>query len=317
MSCIEKYFRWIHLCLIVGIGGSEGLAICGFAQGATPKYPTDFLEVESSWRLSSPAGRFDASGIERGPDGNLLVVRDSELAVYAVQFQEGSDVASLVRHARFVVPKEDLDVGSERFDIEGLAMDSLGTLYVCDEYARRVLRYSARGKLDSIPLDLSSAAEFFSKTDVNASFEGIAIGGGRLFLANERNRGRLIELDLKTGAFQSSFVCQTGTSIWPDTHYSGLDWHDGKLFALIREEQAIIEIDPKGKTVSRVLRYHGVEFDKQHRYRTLVPFAGVMEGLLVEEEVFWLLTDNNGQARFADKTDSRPTLFKCRIKTAN
>jgi len=314
MSCIEKCFQGIHFALILGFGGLGELAYNARAQGKPSNYPTEFLEVEASWRLQSPDGRFDASGIERGPKGDLLVVRDSELAVYAVRFQEASDVAALVKLARYGVEADDLDVGSSRFDIEGLALDSSGILYACDEFERRVLRFSSQGQLDSIPIDLEATAEFFSKTDVNASFEGIAIGDGHLYLANERNRGRLIDLDLKTGELLSSFVCKTGTSIWPDTHYSGLDWHNGKLFALVREEQAIIEIDPEGKTVDRVFRYHGIEFDKQHRYRTLVPFAGVMEGLLIEADVFWLLTDNNGQARFADKTDSRPTLFKCRVK---
>jgi uncharacterized protein YjiK len=302
------------LALILGIGGLGELAYGASAQGKPSKYLTEFLEVEASWRLQSPTGRFDASGIERGPAGQLLVVRDSELAVYAVKFQENSDIATLVKHARYGVAAEDLDVGSSRFDIEGLALDSSGILYTCDEFKRRVLRFSSQGQLDSIPINLDATTKFFSKTDFNASFEGIAIGDGSLYLANERSQGRLIELDLKTGELLSSFVCKTGTSFWPDTHYSGLDWHKGKLFALLREEQAIIEIDPKGKTVERIFRYHGIEFDKQHRYRTLVPFAGVMEGLLIEDDVFWLLTDNNGQARLADKTDSRPTLFKCRIK---
>lgn len=306
-----------HLIFILIIGGLGELSSNLTAQGSPPKYPTEFLEVESSWRLQSPDGRFDASGIERGPDGDLLVVRDSELAVYTVKFQDDSDVAALVKHDRYGVSEDDLNVGSTRFDIEGLALDSAGILYACDEFARRVLRFSSQGQLDSIPIDLTSVAEYFSKTDSNASFEGIAIGDGHLYLANERSRGRLIEFDLETGALLSNFVCQTGTSIWPDTHYSGLDWYKGKLFALLREEQAIIEIDPEGKKVDRIFRYHGIEFDKQHRYRTLIPFSGVMEGLLVETDVFWLLTDNNGQSRFADKTDSRPSLFKCRIKNVD
>lgn len=315
MSCIEKFFRWTHFALFLGFGGLGELADSILAQGKTPKYPTDFLEVESSWRLQFSGGRFDASGIERGPEGDILVVRDSELAVYAVKFQEGSEIATLVKHVRYEVAAEDLNVGSTRFDIEGLASDSEGILYACDEFARRVLRFSSKGELVSIPIDLAATSEFFSKSDRNASFEGIAIGEGRLYLANERNQGRLLELDLQTGELVSSFVCQTGLSVWPDTHYSGLDWHDGRLFALIREEQAIIEIDPMEKKVNRIFRYHGIEFDKQHRYRTLVPFAGVMEGLLIEKDVIWLLTDNNGQARLADKTDTRPTLFRCRIKS--
>ncbi|MCS1409133.1 MAG: hypothetical protein M2R45_02312 [Verrucomicrobia subdivision 3 bacterium] len=95
---------------------------------------------------------------------------------------------------------------------------------------------------------------------------------------------------------------------------SRLDWFSGKLCALRREAQEIVEIDPKDKPVSRILRYHKVEFAKNHRYRTLLSLSGVMEGILVEGDVVWLLTDNSSQFRFADSRDWRPTLFKCRLQ---
>ena len=292
------------------------LSCLSFELSAQPngvKAPTVTLELEKSWRLQSKVGRFDASGIERGPNGELLVVRDSELAVYAVKFENESHVASLVKHARYSVNKADLDVGVKRFDVEGLAIDAKGVLYACDEHARRVLRFSSRGLIESLPFDFSAVESFFSKQDRNASFEGIAIGGGRLFLANERSRGRLIEFDLSSMKMRGSFSFRTGASVWPDTHFSGLDWYDGRLFALLREEQAIAEIDPDSKRITRLLRYHEIEFAKEFRYRSLVPFLGVMEGLLVEDDVFWLLADNNGQSLYSDSSDTRASLFKCRL----
>ena len=95
-------------------------------QIGSQKHPTLALEIESSWRLDSQSTRFDASGIERGPNGDLLVVRDSELAVYVVKFRENSGVARLVRHARYAVDGSERDVGVGRFDIEGLAVDEKG-----------------------------------------------------------------------------------------------------------------------------------------------------------------------------------------------
>ena len=279
-------------------------------------FPTQSLVLEQSWRLDGARGRFDGSGIERADDGELLVVRDSELAVYAVRFQANRPSAALVRHARYAAPLEKLDLGVKRFDMEGLAIDEKGILYACDEYARRVLRFTTKGVINSLPLDLAGASEFFSKTDRNASFEGIAIGGDRLYLANERGQGRILELDLRSGKLLNSFNLRTGLTAWPDTHYSGLDWDKGRLFALLREERAVIEVDPEARRIKRILRYHDVEYHPEHRYQTRVPFAGVMEGLLVEDDVVWLLSDNNGLGRFADKSDSRPTLFRCRIQAA-
>jgi hypothetical protein len=36
-----------------------------------------------------------------------------------------------------------------------------------------------------------------------------------------------------------------------------------------------------------------------------------MEGLAVDKNYFWLVTDNNGWVRKKFPDDSRPTLFKC------
>ena len=314
MNYFRKYDGFLYVVGTLTVCGLSGSGCRTMGQIGSQKHPTLALEIESSWRLDSQSTRFDASGIERGPNGDLLVVRDSELAVYVVKFRENSGVARLVRHARYAVDGSGRDVGVGRFDIEGLAVDEKGDVFLCDEYARRVLRFTPRGDLESIPLELTGAEEFFSSIDANASFEGIAIGNGNLYLANERNRGRLLEIDLETGRLLSTFEARTGTSAWPDPHYSGLDFHNGRLFALLREEQAIVEIDPQDKAVTRVMRYHDIEFDRRHRYKTLVPFAGIMEGVLIENGVVWLLTDNNGEARVADDTDARPTLFRCVVR---
>jgi hypothetical protein len=36
-----------------------------------------------------------------------------------------------------------------------------------------------------------------------------------------------------------------------------------------------------------------------------------MEGLAVDENQFWLVTDNNGLGRERYPLDTRPTLFRC------
>ncbi len=311
--CCKKYSGFLKLLFLVLVlaGGSTACKTLGQV-GKSP-FPTVALELEGAWRLDAPVRRFDASGIERGPKGDLLVVRDAELAVYAVRFNASPSTARLVKHARYVVDPKKLTVGGSRFDVEGLAIDPQGILYACDERERRVLRFTARGKMDRVSLDFSQIQQYFSEHEVNASFEGIAIGPTSIFLANERSRGRLFEWDLRTGRLLHDFLSRTGTSVWPDAHYSGLDWHDGKLYALLREEQSVVEIDAQTREVLRVFRYNAIEFDPQHRYRTAVPFVGVMEGILVEGDVVWLVADNNGEGRYANRADRRPSLFKCRI----
>ena len=297
------------LVLSLLISGTSPLG----ARAETRKIPVVSLEIESVWRLKSPGGRFDASGIERSPDGDLLVVRDRELTVYGVKFVPGSDEAILYPHERFPTEIEGNGFGGPRFDVEGLAFDPEGNLYIADETERRVLRIVPGGRLEAVAIDLTLASSYFSKTNRNASFEGIAVGGGSLFLANERSEGRLFEFDLQTGALKASFGCKLPLPLFPVPQYSGLDWQNGKLYVLMREERVIVEVDPKDRSIVRLLRYHNVEMAEAHRYRVGIPMSGVMEGVLVEDDVFWLLTDNNGQGRVADRRDSRPSLFKCRI----
>ncbi len=284
------------------------------AQDGDAEYAVGRLELEAAWRLDPPEGRFDASGIERSPEGDLLVVRDAELAIYGIRFSPDSDVARLYRHPGYRLPDPLPDLGSRRFDVEGLAFDGEGTLYISDEYERRVLRIPSAGRIETLDLDLSQARRHFSPRDRNASLEGIAMGGGRLFLANERSKGRLFEFDPATGKMLHSFLCKPRENLWPDPHYSGLDWHDGKLYVLMRDAWLVVEMDPDKRTILRVLRYQDVERSEGNRYRASFPLAGSMEGILVEGDIVWLLTDNNGQPRLAAPEDTRPTLFRCRMR---
>ena len=295
-----------------------GLSACLFA-GAVPgqevDYPVRHLEIESYWRLEPIRDRFDASGLERSPEGDLLVVRDKELAIYGVRLTPGSDVGVLYPHPRYRIPDPLPEgIGNHRFDVEGLAFDAEGTLHVSEESERRVLQVLPGPRLRSLPLDFSQAVRFFSPRDRNASLEGIAISGGRLFLANERSQGRLLEFDLETGVMIRSFLCKPRGSLWPDPHYSGLDWHDGSLYVLMRDEWMVVELRPPNMSIVRVIGYRDVEMAEQHRYRAAYPLSGAMEGILVEDEAIWLLTDNNGRGRVAAPGDRRPTLFRCRIR---
>lgn len=303
-----KKLRDVLGCILIW----TGFAIPSFADENAEKIPTSHLILEKAWRLDGAKGRFDASGIERGTKGELLIVRDVELAIYTVSFQEGSDLATLSLHKQYSTQKANHHLGAKRFDIEGLAMDDEKILHACDEYERRVLRFPKPNLIEQIQIDLSEASAFFNSRNRNASFEGIAIGEGRLYLANERSQGRLFEFDLKTGKMIRSFVCRPQSPL-PDVHYSGLDWHEGKLFALLREDRSIVEINPRTQKIDRIFRYDRIEHSPKHRYRTIIPFSGVMEALLVEGNLIWLLTDNNGQSRISDSSDTRPTLFRCRI----
>lgn len=302
-------------------GSASGSSIAaprlsGKAGATPPAWPVYSLSAEQTWQLNLPAGqRFDASGLTLLPDGGLLTVSDRGPTVYRLQFRDGSDEVDLdplpnafteAQLARFRRQKID------RYDAEGLAVDELGRVYLCEEANRWVLRWDPRRDVvERLEIDWTPVRLFFSTTDRNASWEGIAVAGDKLYLANERRFGRIVVVDLATLKVIDHFAPRSQGSNSQDTHYSDLCWFDGALYVLLRTSQCVLRVDPGTKRVLAEYRYAAVEKAPGAAYRTLYPH-GFMEGLAVDATHVWLVTDNNGFGRVADRADRRPTLFRCR-----
>jgi hypothetical protein len=71
----------------------------------------------------------------------------------------------------------------------------------------------------------------------------------------------------------------------------------------------ILEVQPDTRAVLAEYDYREVEAGLGFNTFNLV---GLMEGLAVERDWFWLVTDNNGLARRGTTRDTRPVLLKCR-----
>jgi hypothetical protein len=291
---------------------------------AAERHPPQFtLAAESFWLLEPPAKeRFDASGLLLLPDGALLAVNDRHAGLYRIQFRPGTNVAALAAlpgcfTAAQLAPFARAKTG--RWDCEGIARDDAGRLYLCEEANRWILRWDERAQtVEPLAIDWAPAKSYFTTTDSNASFEGIAIGGGKLYVANERQRGRIIVVDLATLKVERHFQVSYSASRAFDTHYSDLCWHDGVLWVLLRESSALLKVDPLKEIVLAEFSYRDLERRKEVIYTGRYP-TGIMEGLAVDDEFIWLITDNNGEARWSAPGDTRPTLFKCRRpdKSAN
>jgi hypothetical protein len=269
------------------------------------------LNAEDFWRMEAPGRRrFDASGLAW--DGKrLLVIDDRSPEAHEVDFGTNhvaklkpAGIFSWPQMTRFIVGK------NGRFDMEGIARDEQGRIYACEEANRWIFRYDpASNKVERLDIDWTPVRQYFSSDD-NASFEGIAVGGGKLWLANERDRARLIEVDLQTLKVVGDFAPQPST--WSFVlHYSDLCWFKGKLFLLLRHHRVILEIDPTTREVLAEYDYRALEDAPERQYHKEYP-TGTMEGLAVHDHYFWLCTDNNGLPRVQDATDRRPTLFKCK-----
>lgn len=273
------------------------------------------LKPDQAWRLTVPdKEQFDASGLLLMPNGDLLTVNDKRVGLYKINRPAESMEATLELIPNLFTEKQLSPFKGEKtghWDLEGIARDEEGQIYVCEEGNRWVLRLDPKTeKVERLAIDWSPVKKYFSK-DTNASWEGIAVGDGRLYLANERERGRIIVLDLKTLQIVSDFSVGAIQLFARDMHYTDLSWFEGHLYVLMREARVVLQVDPKTERVVAEYDISSLETTPEHAYHRLYP-TGYFEGLAVDAENIWVVTDNNGYGRLKDPTDKRPTLFRCK-----
>jgi uncharacterized protein YjiK len=274
------------------------------------------LQLEGYWQLNLPRGeRFDASGLFEQKDGVLLTINDREAAVYKINFRSDTNSADLIQVPDCFTARQLASFAKEkidRYDIEGITGDDEGRIYLSEEANRWILRWSPKTKtVDRLEIDWSPVQKYFHPTDRNASFEGVAVGGGRIYVANERQSGRIIVVDQKTLKVIDDFMPRPSTAALGDIHYSDLSWFDGHLYVLLRHHKVVLMVDPTNHAIIGEYTFGSIEDAPETAYRKFFP-TGTMEGLAVDKDFFWLATDNNGFARVKYSKDIRPTLFKCR-----
>jgi hypothetical protein len=314
--------RWLKL--------GFALCACGALTGCfgrpawmnDPRFRYFTLAAEHVWQMNLPQGqRFDASGLFEEPSGDLLTESDQQIGVYHIRFHPDSASVDLEQipdcfTAAQLAPFANEKVG--HYDCEGVTKDDQGRIYLCEEANRWILRWDPQTKkVDRLNVDWSPVEKYFS-SDRNAAWEGIAIHGSTMYVANERKKGRIIKVDLNTFKVVDSFALPASHSIWYEPHYSDLYWFDGALYALMREDHVILKIDPASHLALAEYNFAKMEKGPDAAYHTVVPVVvGVMEGLAVDKDYFWLCTDNNGLSRKHYPGDTRPSLFQCRRPDAH
>ena len=299
---------------LVGGGLALGATRIWAADGKPSKRQHYVLKPDQAWRLNAPEKeQFDASGLLLKPNGDLLTVNDKRPGLYKVVFPAEGMEAKLEKIPNFFTTKqlEPFKVAKTgHWDLEGITRDTEGRIYLCEEGNRWVLRLDPKTeKVERLEIDWSPVKKYFSN-DWNASWEGIAIGDGRLYMANERSRGRIIVLDLNTLEILSDFSVGAVQLLARDMQYTDLSWFDGHLYVLMREARAVLQVDPKTERVVAEFDIWALENAPEHAYHRLYP-TGIMEGLAVDAQSIWVVTDNNGYGRLKDSADKRPTLFQC------
>ena len=308
--------RTVHR-FVCGLLLFGSLLTASFAEAQTvlPQWKHYTLKAKRAWQLNPPQGRrFDASGLLLTPDGSLLAVNDRGASLYRIAFRAGEDAADLVLLPDLFSPARLAALAGQkagRYDCEGIARDDQGRLYLCEEGDRWVLRCDpATKRVERLHIDWAPVQRSFSQFDRNASFEGIAVGNGKLYLANERNTARIIVVDLASLTVVDDFEVVPPSINAFFVTYSDLSWFDGALFVLMRESYVVLKVDPTTHKVLAEYDYNQMENAPSVAYYKQYPI-GTMEGLAVDRDFIWLVTDNNGQGRLQSPEDKRPTLFKC------
>lgn len=308
--------RWI--CAGVAMK-ALGLGAFG-AEVAAPAMPAGagvpsvhVLKADRRWLLQTPAGRYDASALLRMPDGTLLTVNDKELPLCRLRLGTGETARVVPESAMFPVEAVRAASASPRYipDIEGIARDDAGRLYICTEGTRWIFRCAPDGGgVERLEIDWEPVRRWFAPKDGNAAWEGIAVGGDRLYLANERSTGRIVVVDLKTLRVTEDFRVAPGGYGDGDISYSDLCWFEGDLWVLCREARKVLRVEPSRRAVIAEFDFRELEGASENAYLTALPY-GFAEGLAVESTHLWLAVDNNGLPRRSSPTDSRPLLLRC------
>jgi hypothetical protein len=284
-----------------------GQALLKTNASSWPKYS---LKASQSWLLGN-GQPFQASALLFLTNGSLLTLTDRSPIPCRIQFDPGTNVARLIPLTNVFAPAQLRRYSREKtryYDSEGLALDELGRIYLCEEANRWIIRFDPRDQqVERLPIDWSPVKKFFS-SDRNASFEGVAVGDGKLFVANERSSALIITVDLNTFKVIDHFQVFPQKMSLLGTHYSDLSWHDGHLFVLCRQHRVVLEVD--AQTHQALAEFDYGEAEDELDYQRLYP-VGIMEGLAVTDDFIWLATDNNGLPRNSATNDFRPTLLKC------
>ena len=310
-----RVFRqaWLFPAFLLLAGGCKSETNPVGPARSIPRY---VLALDRAWQLNLPeVRRFDASALVFEPNGDLLTLSDQNPGIFRIVFHDGSTNADLARLPECFTEEQMAPFAKEkigRYDCEGLAEDSQGRLYVSEESNRWILRFDrAKHTMERLDIDFTPVKKYFDPADLNASFEGVAVNGRTLYVANERKKGRIITVDLDTLKVTDDFCPRPGNQPFFDVHFSDLCWFKGALYALLREDWVILKLDPATRAILAEYNYQEVENTRAFAYHKIYPIVGVMEGLAVDDHYFWMVTDNNGLGRISSPDDIRPTLFRC------
>jgi hypothetical protein len=266
------------------------------------------LELERSLTIES-VGDFEPSGLAFVDDKLVTVSDKDDSTVYQIVL--GATSASLRPFVTFTAPVDD----GPALDLEGIAVDTDGSLLLASEGRCRVLRVDRTGTAQWVTPSLQAIgrrAGLFQKH--NAGLEGIArLPHGSLLLAAEREPRGLVEIPPSGDSSRAeSWATPHSRYLVPagrNEDFADLAVIDRDVYALERNSHLVVRIERQndGWVEGPAWSYARTEDDPRFAYRG--SRYGMAEGLAFDREHVFVVMDNNYLARASAPTDRRPQLF--------
>ncbi|TBU79059.1 DNA topoisomerase IV [Pseudomonas daroniae] len=207
-------------------------------------------------------------------------------------------------------------------DFEGISCDAKGNRYLVSESRAAVLQVppAADAQWLTLPEGMVRQARASGMLlHFNSLFEGIAVdpAGERLWLAAEKQRRGLVVLHHRRATWLCEGGCvllsEGGQEASPEAlggapapvDFSGLAFHNEKLFTLERQAHRICRRTPATGDAERCWSFAAEALTDERRY----PMSyGVAEALSIDEEGAWVGVDNGGHAR--GDGEKRPVVWR-------
>lgn len=242
-------------------------------------------------------------------DGRLFTVCDkTDDTIFEVILE--ADHARLVPFLTFIPPP-----GAPHLDLEGITSGPNGSFFLVSESTARVLQVfpdgSSRWASGSL-LGVGQGAGLFAVP--NGYLEGITrLPDGSFLLAAERQSRGLIHLT-DTGSAVPHDLNRTRFGkelrLLRFTDFTGLDQFEETVWVLFRNANLIttlVQIEDGWREGARGWSFRHIVENPLHAYEDMR--FGHAEGLAVDEQHFFVILDNQRQARTADRSDRRPLLL--------
>ena len=207
-------------------------------------------------------------------------------------------------------------------DFEGISCDAAGNRYLVSEAHAAVLQLPVIGEPNWLKLPqglVRQARASGMLLHFNSLLEGIAIdpAGERLYLAAERMRRGLLVVHKQRSIWRCTGGCvlfsEAGTEPAPEQlgaeeqprDFSGLAFHNEKLFTLERQAHRICRRNLSNAEVERCWSFAAEALTPERRYP---PTYGMAEALWVDQDGAWVGVDNGRFSR-ADG-EARPIIWR-------